>query len=263
MEQIKLIAVDMDGTFLTDDKNYDQETFEALYAKMKEQGIKFVVASGNQYAQLKTFFGDYQDELTYVAENGALIVENNEVIFSTEIYYEYLTVIKDVLRQHKKIDVCLCGLDSAYILAGKTEFYEAFQPYYRKLKFVENFEEINDTIIKIALRVPQKQTKKILKILEKELGHLVTAVSSGHGSIDLIVPGVNKGHGLQLLCKRWGLSLDECIAFGDGGNDVEMLETVGRSYAMENAPKEIHEVASHRAPSNNDFGVTQILKTLI
>lgn len=47
--RIKLIAVDMDGTFLSDQKTYNRERFMAQYRQMKEQGIRFVVASGNQY----------------------------------------------------------------------------------------------------------------------------------------------------------------------------------------------------------------------
>ena len=49
---IKLIAVDMDGTFLSDQKTYNRERFMAQYQQMKAQGIRFVVASGNQYYQL-------------------------------------------------------------------------------------------------------------------------------------------------------------------------------------------------------------------
>ena len=53
---VKLIAVDMDGTFLSDAKTYNRERFLAQYARMKAQGIRFVVASGNQYYQLISFF---------------------------------------------------------------------------------------------------------------------------------------------------------------------------------------------------------------
>ncbi|MBB6978637.1 HAD hydrolase family protein, partial [Escherichia coli] len=53
---IKLIAVDMDGTFLSDQKTYNRERFMAQYQQMKAQGIRFVVASGNQYYQLISFF---------------------------------------------------------------------------------------------------------------------------------------------------------------------------------------------------------------
>lgn len=53
---IKMIAVDMDGTFLDDQKEYNRERFEKIFRQLQEKGIKFVVASGNQYFQLKSFF---------------------------------------------------------------------------------------------------------------------------------------------------------------------------------------------------------------
>ena len=53
---VKMIEVDMDGTFLSDAKTYNRARFLAQYARMKERGIRFVVASGNQYYQLISFF---------------------------------------------------------------------------------------------------------------------------------------------------------------------------------------------------------------
>ena len=52
----KLIATDMDGTFLRDDMTYDRDFFATLHEKMQAQGIQWVVASGNQYFQLTSFF---------------------------------------------------------------------------------------------------------------------------------------------------------------------------------------------------------------
>ena len=55
---IKAIAVDMDGTFLDSNKQYDHERFERVFKALKEQGIEFIAASGNQYAKLKSIFGE-------------------------------------------------------------------------------------------------------------------------------------------------------------------------------------------------------------
>ncbi|WHY69380.1 HAD hydrolase family protein [Neobacillus sp. SuZ13] len=82
---IKLIAVDMDGTFLNGQMKYDVERFSKQYVKMKELGIRFVVASENQYYQLKSFFGVMQEEISYVSENGAFIVDQGQEVFSVDI----------------------------------------------------------------------------------------------------------------------------------------------------------------------------------
>ena len=64
---IKLIAVDMDGTFLNSQSKYNEVRFKEIHSRLDEKGIHFVVASGNQYYQLKDFFTDY-DDIDYVAE---------------------------------------------------------------------------------------------------------------------------------------------------------------------------------------------------
>ena len=79
---VKLIAVDMDGTFLSDAKTYNRERFLAQYARMKEQGIRFVVASGNQYYQLISFFPEIAHEIAFVAENGGWVVSAGEDVLT-------------------------------------------------------------------------------------------------------------------------------------------------------------------------------------
>ena len=64
---VKLIAVDMDGTFLSDKKTYNRARFLQQYAQMKAQQIRFVVASGNQYYQLASFFPEIAGEIAFGA----------------------------------------------------------------------------------------------------------------------------------------------------------------------------------------------------
>lgn len=60
---VKVIVTDMDGTFLNDAKTYNQPRFMAQYQELKKRGIEFVVASGNQYYQLISFFPELKDEI--------------------------------------------------------------------------------------------------------------------------------------------------------------------------------------------------------
>ena len=64
------------------------------------------------------------------------------------------------------------------------------------------------------------------------------------------------------MIERWKISPAECAAFGDGGNDIEMLKLCGESYAMENAPHEVKNVAKNICPSNNDDGVLVALEKI-
>lgn len=67
---IKVIVTDMDGTFLDDAKKYDHARFMAQYQELKKRDIEFVVASGNQYYQLISFFPELKDEISLLPRTG-------------------------------------------------------------------------------------------------------------------------------------------------------------------------------------------------
>ena len=71
---VKVIATDMDGTFLTDKKTYDKVLFERLFDHFMAEDIKFVVASGNQYRQIIQQFPKHKHLMSFVAENGGHII---------------------------------------------------------------------------------------------------------------------------------------------------------------------------------------------
>lgn len=78
---IKVIATDMDGTFLRDDKTFDEERFKRILSVLEKEAIKFVIASGNQYRQLRLNFPAYDGQFAYVAENGAHIISQGQTLF--------------------------------------------------------------------------------------------------------------------------------------------------------------------------------------
>ena len=76
--QPSLIAVDMDGTFLTDAKTFDTERFSAILDRLDARGIRFVVASGNTYAKLQDYMRGFENRgLIYIAENGAYLADDS------------------------------------------------------------------------------------------------------------------------------------------------------------------------------------------
>ncbi|BCE07596.1 hypothetical protein RSC2_01201 [Bacillus paralicheniformis] len=106
---IKLIAVDMDGTFLDDDMKYNKDRFMKQYRELKARGIKFVVASGNQYDQLKSFFPSIENEIAFVSENGAYVIDSGKEIFSSEMSKETIKKVIDVLEGYEYTNLIVCG----------------------------------------------------------------------------------------------------------------------------------------------------------
>ena len=79
-------------------------------------------------------------------------------------------------------------------------------------------------------------------------------------SFDLTLKGVSKAVGIQKLVEALHKDIKDTIAFGDGRNDLEMLETVGTGVAMDNAVPEAKAVADEICPDVNDDGITTWLK---
>ncbi len=85
----------MDGTFLNDEMAYNKERFMNQYRELKARGIHFAVASGNQYAQLISFFPEIGNEIAFVAENGAFVVNAGKELFAGKMSED---TIKAVIR---------------------------------------------------------------------------------------------------------------------------------------------------------------------
>ena len=113
-----------------------------------------------------------------------------------------------------------------------------------------------------ALLVPEAETDRWFDGLRRRLPAGMTPTGGGNGCIDLIGTGLHKAAGIRLLLDEYGVRPEECIAFGDSGNDLEMLAFVGESYAVANARPEVLAAAKHRAPANSEYGVLQVLEQL-
>ena len=231
---------------------------------MKKQGIRFVIASGNQYGQIKSFFGNLEDEITFVSENGALIFDKGENISKVTVSSEAVREIIKVLSEDKDIYTCVCGVKSAYILkaCNNPEAEKAMTFYYPNMKKCDSFDGIEkeDEIVHFSLFVPEERRYEIEEELKRKIGHLINPAISAVDCIDLNMNGCNKGSAIEKLCDIWNISLDECMAFGDSLNDFEMLKNVKYSYAMKNAEDRIKNIANYKTLSNDENGVLRTIK---
>ena len=240
---IKVIVTDMDGTFLDDAKQYDRARFMAQYQELKKRDIEFVVASGNQYYQLISFFPELKDEISFVAENGALVFEHGK---------------------HKHLNFVACGLQSAYVSENAPESFVALMSkHYHRLKPVKDYQDIDDVLFKFSLNLPDQQIPLVIDHLHSALDGIMKPVTSGFGFIDLIIPGLHKANGISRLLKRWNLSPQNVVAIGDSGNDAEMLKMARYSFAMANAAESIKAIARYQTDDNNHQGALNVIQAVL
>lgn len=258
---IKLIAVDMDGTFLNSQGKYNHARFKKIHDRLSQKGIHFVVASGNQYYQLKDFFTDYND-IDYIAENGALI-RNPEKIYKVHFFLKQ--AVKEIeeflFKQVPDLNFLVCGEKAAYGLdILPQEYFNFSSRYYHHLQKVKKFSDIDDHILKFAIQCPDEKTDYYIQLFKDNLSQYCGVTSSGHGDIDIIQPGIHKANGLKELGDILGIKLSQMCAFGDGGNDLEMIKEAGDGVAMKNAAASLLKVANHVTDSNDDEGVLNYIE---
>lgn len=253
---IKAIAVDMDGTFLNSKSSYDREYFGRILKRLQDHQIQFVVASGNPYYQLKMAFPDYVDSLCFVAENGVECFDHGQMVYCGEVDPDAITGIYKLYQQTPGSTFLVSGLHRAFILRGEDpDFVSRIQAHYPHLRTIDSLSEVDDRVVKLQMDVPVDQTRTMQDRINRQFDGQLTAVSSGYGNLDLIVSGLHKATGLKELMKRHHWQPDELMAFGDGQNDMTMLQLVGESYAMANGDPRVIKLAKYKAPTNDENGV--------
>lgn len=260
---VKLIAVDMDSTFLKTDKTYHKARFLKQYAELKQRGIHFVVASGNPLYTLQQYFPEIGHEISYVAENGAYVMHGeNELNFSAFDPVLLQQMISDLTDDFAECMI-LCGKHSGYMGREVPESsLTKLGIYFKKLQRVGHLSTLDMPICKLTLNThPQDEAAALQLLATKDYvqQQQVHVVSSGFGFIDLILPNQHKAFGLSFLQRLWNIQDTEMLTIGDNHNDIAMVKQAGYGFAMANAVPELKQVARYHAKSNDEEGVLEVL----
>ena len=257
---IKLIATDLDGTLLGSDKKVPAGFNEWV---LEHSGIKMVIASGRQYYNICKLFPGIWDRLFIMADNGGLVFAGRELVYINQMREEDVVYCIERFSRKEKLSIILSGEKSAYMEHSSGEADIIARIYYEKMEIVPDLRECikKDRIIKIAMFIEEHKAEERYKKLG-DFHSRLQAVLSGDCWIDIADKSVNKGAAIKGLQDKYGIKPYECMAFGDYLNDRDMLLQCGESYAMENAHSSIKKIAKYTAPSNDNGGVMEVLRTV-
>ena len=259
---VKLVVTDMDGTLLNAKGELNEE-FPAIFHQLKEKNIRFAVASGRQYYSLVEKFRPVLDDLIFIAENGAIVMEKSEEKFSMPMAREKAMEILEVVRDLGDKYLILCGKKAAYIEDTNPEFMNPFLQHYDKYEVVEDLTQVeDDEILKVTicdLAGAEQNSLPYVKHFETDL----QVKLSGEIWIDFTDKEAQKGNALSRVQQYYGISPQETMVFGDYFNDLEMFSQADFSFAMENAHEEVKPHARYKAASNEEGGVEQVLRKLL
>lgn len=259
---IKLIATDMDGTWLKPDKSYDYGLFQKIFRLMQAQNIKFVAASSNQYENLRQRFAAVADKIYYIAENGGLIAAGNQVLQTKTLTAAETAEIAHMVQAYN-YPLVWCGVKSAYILQKEgPAFYQEMKQFFENLTTVKRFNLNQDHFFKVSIIMDDGKAAEFCPQIAASCPNLEVVCGSAY-SIDISPLGMNKVRGLEYFHQHFGIEPKEMIAFGDSGNDVKMIKYAGRGYATGTAMDEAKFAADEVLGNSSDSAVQKQILALI
>lgn len=251
---IKLIASDLDGTLLQNGAQELTPRALQLIHELTVRGVHFVAASGRQYDNERRLFADIKDEISYIAENGSLCIHNGKVISRGVIDDRLAARILSEIKKDPGFEIVVSREDACFIENNNAEFVNHIvNIMHNTTRIVDDVSKVEGPILKIAIaNMAARDMSASLRHLQQLFSSEIKVVTSGNIWIDFIVPGYNKGSALRQLMELFHVNPNECMAFGDQYNDVEMLELVGQGYAMSNAAPGIAGHAEYVTDSVED-----------
>lgn len=246
---IKLVATDLDGTLLTGyRKDVPPEAWPAI-ERVCASDVLFLAASGRQYASLRHLFAPVADRMGYVCENGALVMVNDEPLVCRSIDRDLAMGICHAAMELPGCYFLASCERCAYILDDNPALLDRLvNQIHNEMGVVERPEDIPGTIIKVAFFVPGKRHDEVIDYFAQRFGDVCRPVTSGIEWVDMLMDGVNKGTALAGVGRALGIVPERMAAFGDAGNDREMLEFVGHPYLMEPHTPDMDDLAVRCTP---------------
>lgn len=260
---VKLVGVDMDGTFLLPGKIFPERGDE-LVARLRERGIIFCPASGRQYQTLADMFSAHVEGMPIIAENGANVRRDGEPLATTTLPRETSARVVEIVRElsasGEDVGTVLCG-EKAYAERRDSAFLDETLAYYHANAIVPDLMPHTEGIYKIGVLSFADPLRRVIPLLET-LGPGVDVVRSGELWTDVNPSAATKGTGLAGLQASLGISPAQTLCFGDFNNDIPMFEHARFSFAMANAQPDVVAAARYVAPSNAEEGVLTVLNDL-
>lgn len=278
MSDIKLIALDLDGTLFDNNSQISQENIDTIN-KALSLGVEVVISTGRPFSgipfqQLKKTKMNYA-----ITTNGAAIYEisTGKCIFEAPLDNEIsFPIIEYLLTKEIHMDAFINGKSYSPLkcleVAQTLSVPESLKDYILNtrtrvedlLKFVS---ENNFKIQKMTLNFHKNEKGELIdreEVKEYLLNNpLISVVNGGYNNLEFTLRGINKGVGLEKLANYLNVNKDDTMAIGDSENDLAIIKAAKIGVAMANADKIILDAADYTTLSNTESGVAAAIKHFI
>jgi len=270
----RLIAFDLDGTFLDSAKNVPEKNLEAL-AAAAERGIYAVPATGRIYDGIPVALRTLPFMRYYICINGAYVYDavDDAVIHRAEVPLETALKFYEYMDDKPALYDCYQN-GKGYMTRA---MYERAEDYIKDSGILRLLKTLRVPVpeLKAYLREKGEDVQKLQAYYadtaerDRELARLpgvfpeLLFSTSVENNIEVNYRTAGKGNGLAALCRHLGIDLSDTVAFGDSSNDTDMLIAAGCGIAMANALPQVRKIADAVTLSNDECGVAEAIYKMI
>ena len=251
---IKAVFFDIDGTLVSFKTHRVPDSAKRAIAALRAKGVRVFIASGRQLLAINNL-EDLQFD-GYVTLNGGYCIVGEQVIYKHSMPSEDMVSLVQYMEEREDFP-CIFVHENAFCI-NYTD--ERTDEVFRLLNFPQPptlplREAATGDIFQLVAFFTKEQEKAIMAVMPHCEATRWNPLFS-----DVIPKGSSKQVGVDKMLDYFGISLDESMAFGDGGNDVLMLKHVGIGVAMGNADDEVKRAADYVTDSVDEDGVEKALR---
>ncbi|MFD2671835.1 Cof-type HAD-IIB family hydrolase [Marinicrinis sediminis] len=261
MMDIQCIALDVDGTLITDDHQLTPKTNELL-RRLHQEGKVIVLCTGRGPVSALPLLAEMKIDSVLITHNGAVTLHSGtrEILHQFDFPVAWIEPIVQYCRE-QQVHFDINTAFDMYAEQMRPEAEKMYEMYFANPIIRENSLEDVPSLVKFTAF----GTREEMDALEGPLREIVAnsedlrMIRSGDLFIDIMHRNATKGRALAAFCANEGLNREQVAAFGNYYNDVEMLKFAGLGIAMDNSPDEVKAEADEVTLSNNEEGVYHYL----
>ena len=251
---IKAVFFDIDGTLVSFKTHRVPDSTKRAIAALRAKGVRVFVASGRQLLAINNL-EDLQFD-GYVTLNGGYCIVGERVIYKHSMPSEDMASLVQYMEERENFP-CIFVHENTFCI-NYTD--ERTDEVFRLLNFPQPpslslREAAKGEIFQLVAFFTKEQEKAIMAVMPHCEATRWNPLFS-----DVIPKGSSKQVGVDKMLDYFGISLEESMAFGDGGNDVLMLKHVGIGVAMGNAEDEVKQAADYVTDSVDEDGIEKALR---
>lgn len=236
MKEIKIAFFDIDGTLIDINKKVISEKILETLSRLKQKGILICLATGRAPLTLPRFPEINFD--VFLTFNGSYCFNSEKVIFSNPIPVQD---VKQLIKNAANIGrpVSIATKDRIAANGADQDLVDYFEYAGLKVEVSEDFEELlKEEIYQVMTGCRKSEYVPMMKGIRQ-----AKITAWWDRAVDIIPADGGKGKAIEKVLAHYHLDKAEAIGFGDGNNDIEMLQSVGTGVAMENGSEQLKAVA--------------------